>query len=93
MQYITAAAVAAVALSGCSGGGSAPVVVGEAKRGGSATVAEVNAFSSFNPFSTDGNTDINSKIGSATHSGFYYLDDKSVVVRNDKFGRYEKSLR
>jgi len=90
MQYITAAAVAAVALSGCSGGGNAPVVVGEAKRGGSATVAEANAFSSFNPFSTDGNTDINSKIGSATHSGFYYLDDKSVVVRNDKFGRYEK---
>jgi peptide/nickel transport system substrate-binding protein len=91
MQVITTAAAAAVVLSGCSGGGGAtPVVAGEAKRGGSATVAEVNAFSSFNPYSTDGNTDINSKIGHITHSGFYYLDDSSTVVRNDKFGRYEK---
>jgi peptide/nickel transport system substrate-binding protein len=91
IQFITAAAAAALVLSGCSGsGGAAPVVVGEAKRGGSVTVAEVNAFSSFNPYSTDGNTDINSKIGSITHSGFYYLDDASKVVRNEKFGRFEK---
>ena len=90
MRFITAVAAAAVLLSGCSGGGSAPVIVGEAKRGGSATVAEVNAFTSFNPFSADGNTDINSKIGYITHSGFYYLDNNAVVVRNDKFGRYEK---
>ncbi len=91
MQVITTAVAAAVVLSGCSGGGGAtPVVAGEAKRGGSATVAEVNAFSSFNPYSTDGNTDINSKIGHITHSGFYYLDDSSTVVRNEKFGRFEK---
>ncbi|WP_411373824.1 ABC transporter family substrate-binding protein [Arthrobacter sp. MPF02] len=89
-RYITAAAAAALVLSGCSGGGTAPVVVGEAKRGGVATVAEVNAFSSFNPYSADGNTDINSKIGYITHSGFYYLDDKAAVVRNEKFGRFEK---
>ncbi|VXB61440.1 Peptide/nickel transport system substrate-binding protein [Arthrobacter sp. 9AX] len=93
MQFITAAATAALVLSGCSGGeggSSTPVVAGEAKRGGSVTVAEVNAFSSFNPYSADGNTDINSKIGSITHSGFYYLDDASKVVRNEKFGRIEK---
>ena len=78
-------------LAACSsGGGTAPIVVGEAKRGGSATVAEVNELSSFNPFSTDGNTDINSKVWHATHSGFYYVDDSSRVVRNEKFGRYEK---
>ena len=92
MQFITAVAAAALVLSSCSGGGggTTPVVVGEAKRGGSVTVAEVNAFSSFNPYSTDGNTDINSKIASITHSGFYYLDDASKVVRNEKFGRFEK---
>ena len=91
VQFITAALTAALILSGCSAGdGSAPVVVGETKRGGSITVAEVNGFSSFNPFSTDGNTDINSKIGYITHSGFYYLDDSSAVVRNDQFGRFEK---
>jgi peptide/nickel transport system substrate-binding protein len=91
MQYITTAVAAAMVLSGCSGdGGNAPVVVGEAKRGGSVTVAEANAFSSFNPYSADGNTDINSKIGYITHSGFYYLDDAAKVVRNEKFGRFEK---
>lgn len=90
MQLLTAALAAALVLSGCSGGSAPSVVVGEAKRGGSVTVAEVNAFSSFNPYSGGGNTDINSKIGAITHSGFYYLDDSSKVVRNDKFGHFEK---
>jgi peptide/nickel transport system substrate-binding protein len=91
MQVITGAVAAALVISGCSGsGGAAPVVVGETKRGGSATVAEVNAFTSFNPFSATGNTDINTKIGNATHSGFYYVDNTEKVVRNEKFGRIEK---
>jgi peptide/nickel transport system substrate-binding protein len=91
IQVITGAVAAALVLSGCSGsGGAAPVVVGETNRGGSVTVAEVNAFTSFNPFSADGNTDINTKIGHITHSGFYYVDDTVKVVRNEKFGRYEK---
>jgi peptide/nickel transport system substrate-binding protein len=91
IKLISGAAVAALVLAGCSGGGGAvPVVVGEAKRGGSVTVAEVNVLSSFNPLSTDGNTDINSKVWYATHSGFYYLDDSAHLVRNEKFGRYEK---
>ena len=71
IQVITGAVAAALVISGCSGsGGAAPVVVGETKRGGSVTVAEVNAFTSFNPFSAAGNTDINTKIGHITHSGF-----------------------
>jgi len=91
IKLISGAAAAALVLAGCSGGGGAvPVVVGEAKRGGSATVAEVNVLSSFNPLSTDGNTDINSKVWYATHSGFYYVDDSAQLVRNEKFGRYEK---
>ncbi len=91
IQVITGAVAAALVISGCSGaGGAAPVVVGEAKRGGSATVAEVNAFTSFNPFSAAGNTDINTKIGYITHSGFYYVDNTEQVIRNEKFGRFEK---
>jgi peptide/nickel transport system substrate-binding protein len=91
IQLITGAVAAALVISGCSGaGGTAPVVVGETKRGGTATVAEVNAFTSFNPFSAAGNTDINSKIGNVTHSGFYYVDNTEKVIRNEKFGRYEK---
>jgi len=91
IQVITGAVAAALVISGCSASeGAPPVVVGEMNRGGSATVAEVNAFTSFNPFSADGNTDINTKIGHITHSGFYYVDDTEKVVRNEKFGRYEK---
>jgi peptide/nickel transport system substrate-binding protein len=90
IKLIGCAAAATLLLAGCSGGGGAIPVVGEAKRGGSATVAEVNALSSFNPLSTAGNTDINSKVWYATHSGFYYVDDSAKVVRNEKFGRYEK---
>jgi peptide/nickel transport system substrate-binding protein len=90
IKLISCAAAAILLLAGCSGGGGAIPVVGEAKRGGSATVAEVNALSSFNPLSTAGNTDINSKVWYATHSGFYYVDDSARVVRNEKFGRYEK---
>jgi peptide/nickel transport system substrate-binding protein len=91
IQVITGAVAAALVISGCSGsGGAAPVVVGETKRGGSVTVAEVNAFTSFNPFSAAGNTDINTKIGQITHSGFYYVDNTEKVVRNEKFGHYEK---
>src|SRR6476620_9209866 len=90
MQLLIAALAAALILSGCSGGGAPPVVGGEAKRGGSVPVAEVNAFSSFNPYSANGNTDINTQIGAITHSGFFFLDDSSKVVRNAKFGHYEK---
>lgn len=90
-QFFVAALCALLVLTGCSGGdGGVPVVVGETARGGAVTVAEANAFSSFNPYSTAGNTDINSKIGYITHSGFFYLDNNSVVMRNDKFGRFEK---
>lgn len=91
MQVITGAVAAALVISGCSAsGGVPPVVVGATNRGGSVTVAEVNAFTSFNPFSTAGNTDINTKIGHITHSGFFYVDDTEKVVRNEKFGRIEK---
>jgi peptide/nickel transport system substrate-binding protein len=91
MQVITGAVAAVLVISGCSAsGGAPPVVVGETKRGGSVTVAEVNAFTSFNPFSAAGNTDINTKVGQITHSGFYYVDNNEKVVRNEKFGRYEK---
>lgn len=90
-QFFAVALCALLVLTGCSGGdGSVPVVVGETARGGTATVAEANAFSSFNPYSTAGNTDINSKIGYITHSGFFHLDNNSVVVRNDRFGKFEK---
>ncbi|NYE95092.1 peptide/nickel transport system substrate-binding protein [Psychromicrobium silvestre] len=59
-------------------------------QGGTATVAEANSFTSFNPDTAHGNIDINSKISYATHSGFGYLDDSLNIVHNDKFGKVEK---
>ncbi len=91
IQVITGALAAVLVISGCSAsGGAPPVAVGETTRGGSATVAEVNAFTSFNPFSANGNTDINTKVGHVTHSGFFDVDNTERVARNEKFGRYEK---
>lgn len=93
-KAVGVAAAAALALSACAGnsGGSTPSSSAAAgKSGGSATVVEVNAFNTFNPNTADGNTDINSKVSYATHSGFYYIDNKLNVVRNEKFGKMEKT--
>ena len=93
-KAVGVAAAAALALSACAGnsGGTTPTTAAAAsKSGGSATVVEVNAFNTFNPNTADGNTDINSKISYATHSGFLYIDNKLNVVRNEKFGKMEKT--
>ena len=50
-----------------------------------------NAFSTFNPNTAAGNVDVNSKVSYATHSGFFYIDNKLNIVRNDKFGKMEKT--
>ncbi|QCB96833.1 ABC transporter family substrate-binding protein [Arthrobacter sp. PAMC25564] len=92
-KAVGVAAAAALALSACAGGsgGSTPTAAAAGKTGGSATVVEVNAFSTFNPNTADGNVDVNSKISYATHSGFYYIDNKLNIVHNDKFGKMEKT--
>ncbi|MCU1530561.1 MAG: transporter substrate-binding protein [Arthrobacter sp.] len=93
-KAVGVAAAAALALSACAGnsGGTSPTTAAAAsKSGGSATVVEVNAFNTFNSNTADGNTDINSKVSYATHSGFFYIDNKLNVVRNEKFGKMEKT--
>ena len=88
------AAAVALALSACSGNSEATtptVAVASTVSDGSATVLEVNAFNTFNPNTAQGNTDINAKISYATHSGFFYIDNKLNIVRNEKFGRMEKT--
>lgn len=86
------AAVAALALSACAAntGTETPAesASGEA-TGGNIRVVEVNAFSSFNASSSEGNVDINSKIAYATHSGFNYINNDLEVVANEDFGTIE----
>jgi peptide/nickel transport system substrate-binding protein len=91
-KAIGVAAATALALSACAGngGGTTPTSDPAGKQGGSATVVETNAFSSFNQATADGNVDINAHVSYITHSGFYYVDDQLNVVHNDKFGKYEK---
>lgn len=93
-RAVVMAAAVALALGACSGTSEAPPptsVAAPSTSDGSATVVEVNAFNTFNPNTAQGNTDINAKISYATHSGFFYIDNKLNVVRNEKFGRMEKT--
>lgn len=85
-----AAVVTLMVLAGCSPAEQETAPPPDAKKGGSATVIEANVLSSFNPASTAGNTDLNLKIGHATHSGFFSVDKNAAVVRNESFGRIEK---
>ena len=57
--------------------------------GGEISVAEASAFSSFNPQTADGNTDLNNRIAYATHSGFNYVDNNLEIVPLENFGSYE----
>ncbi|WP_298251662.1 ABC transporter family substrate-binding protein [uncultured Arthrobacter sp.] len=91
-RAVGVAAVAALALSACaadtgtdsSDGGDD----GEA-TGGNVRVVEVNAFSSFNSNTSEGNVDINGKIAYATHAGFVYVNNDLEVVQNEDFGTME----
>lgn len=91
-KAVGVAAVAALALSACASTASPATSssAAGAKKGGTATVVEVNGFSSFNSASANGNSDINGKIAYATHSDFNYIDNKLNIVKNEKFGKYEK---
>ncbi|MCU1631677.1 MAG: transporter substrate-binding protein [Micrococcaceae bacterium] len=86
------AAVAALALSACAAntGTETPEESAEGEAtGGNIRVVEVNAFSSFNSNSSEGNVDINGKIAYATHSGFNYINNDLEVVPNEDFGSME----
>jgi len=79
--------VGALALAGCTPSAPAP---GESSANASAIIAEVNELTSFNPNTSQGNIDINSKISYLTRSGFFYIDDKLNVVPDTSFGKMEK---
>lgn len=99
-----AAAIAATALvlTACSNApgktesSSAPSSSESAAAGGTLTVAEVNQFFTFNPNTSNGNTDINSKVVTyPTRAWFNYVDGNSFsegepkLVKDESFGTYE----
>ena len=84
---IAIAAIAAMALAGCTTTGETPAT----STGGTITVAEVNELTGFNPNSSVGNLDMNSKLAGYTRSSFFYLDDKLNIVPDESFGTIEKT--
>ncbi|MGA7203057.1 MAG: ABC transporter family substrate-binding protein [Specibacter sp.] len=92
-KAIALAAAAVLAMGACTATPPNPVdstPAPTAAVGGNVTVLEGKAFTSFNPGSVTGATDINTRINYATHSGFNYVDNNLKLVPNEKFGKYEK---
>jgi peptide/nickel transport system substrate-binding protein len=84
--------VSAVVLSGCTspGGGTDGGNSAEPVADTQVILAETNEVTSFNPSTTQGNLDVNSKVNYATHDTFAYVDDNMEVQPNDSFGKMEK---
>ncbi|WP_201292601.1 ABC transporter family substrate-binding protein [Cellulomonas citrea] len=89
-------AAGTLVLSACSNKPAASPTTSAAATGGTVTVAETNSFSSFNPNTSNGNTDINSKVISyPTRSWFNYTDGSSFaagnpkVIKDTSFGTYK----
>ena len=92
-KVLATAAALALGLAACTGNTPGPTETSASPTvsdGGNVTVLESTPFSSFNATSVTGSTLTNTRIGSATHSGFYSVDDKLEIVKNEKFGKVEK---
>lgn len=92
-KVVATAVAAALALAACTGTSPGPnetSVSATASAGGNVTVLEAAPFTSFNEASVTGKTLTNTRIASATHSGFNSVDSELKLVKNEKFGSYEK---
>jgi len=58
--------------------------------GSELTVAVSQPYTSGNPATAYGSSETNSSVAYATHTGFTYFNDKSELVRDESFGRFEK---
>lgn len=92
-KVLAAAAALALALTACTGTTPPPdesVTSTAAAAGGNVTVLEGAPFTSFNAMSVTGATQTNTRIESATHSGFNSVGNDLKIAKNEKFGKYEK---
>ncbi|PYI69418.1 ABC transporter substrate-binding protein [Arthrobacter livingstonensis] len=87
------ALAAVLALGACTGTPPEPkdsTAAATAAAGGNVRVVEAAPFTSFNTGSTTGQSATNARIDYATHSGFNYVDSDLKLVKNEKFGKYQK---
>ena len=92
-KVLATAAALALSLAACTGTPPAPnqtTASPTATVGGNVTVLEGSPFTSFNATSVTGNTLTNTRIASATHSGFNSVGSDLKIVKNEQFGKYEK---
>lgn len=92
-KILATAAALALSLAACTGTPPAPnqtTASPTATVGGNVTVLEGSPFTSFNATSVTGNTPTNTRIASATHSGFNSVGSDLKIVKNEQFGKYEK---
>jgi len=91
-------AVGAVVLAACSNApGNTPAATGTSgatagtATGGTIRVAETNAFTTFNPLTSSGNTDINNKVVEyPTRAWFNYVEGPTLkIVKDPSFGTYQ----
>lgn len=90
-------AIAALALTGCTTGGGTDTETPESE-GGTITIAQTNAFTSFNGDTPDANLDVNGMVGYLTGvsgglglGGFQRLDADYSVIPNEDFGTFTKT--
>ncbi len=92
-------AAGALALTACASqgdtsdeatGGETDATTAPERTGGIVTVAETNAFTSFNPSESSANMDINSKVVGMMRSDFIYIDNELNIVPDTSFGTVEK---
>lgn len=88
-KALAVSAAAALALSACASQDTT-TEQDDAKQGGTITLAETNAFTSFNPNHADNNLDINSKVVGSTRGDFQYIDPDLNLVKDESFGTIEK---
>ncbi len=84
---VAAVAAGALVLSGCAGPSyTSPIVSGT-----EITLAYNNGFFHFNSGSSAGNNTANGNVKYLTDSGFAYYNADPALVRNEKFGKFEKT--
>jgi len=83
LTAVAAVAIGALALAGCSAGGS------EIQEGTAITVVQNSGVDSLNPNTAAGNSTYNLNPNYLANSSFNYYDSSPKLVKNEKFGKYE----
>lgn len=78
---LTAAGLAAVAISPADAAAKSTVIIGEGV-----------GWDSLNPTHPDHNSTTNADVAYLTNTGFWYYDEKPALVRNTDFGTYDQKM-